>query len=255
MTKQQLLLGAGAALALTMAFATTATAQEKAPPGYQAPAAAAPASKPDTAAGDQVAVTFSLPARMHIPGEKSGMYPAFIDTKSPEGQRRLQEIANTQGVQAVQDMVDGTLTECGDIYDVQDMLLHYQQHIVYYDDEGKKLQDDLPRHVVWQRFLTLVDGGTQVAMGAVIGSAGGPIAAKEGGLYAAGAIVRTIKQDGNDRWSGRLDKHFLNGSDLQVEGVRIQLKSEQIYIREMDKYCPVLEGYVAKYGKSVLVTH
>ncbi len=142
-------------------------------------------------------------------------------------------LVNTDGPQAVTDAVNGTIGECQDIADLNDMLTAYDAQVQAYADEGDKLRKDQPKHQLVQGVGTGISGGLFNP------------------AYMAGNGVSTIFQWGNQHWTARMDKHFINGTDVQISGTRVFLASERIYQREMSKYCPALKSYLDKYGSTL----
>jgi hypothetical protein len=213
--------------------------------------AAAPAAQPVPANPDSIAARYNGPDMLHVPGQMDDnkMRPKFVYMRTPT---EIQHAVAIYGAQGIQDMVVGSLGECSDIFNLNAELNDYDTSVDAYKGENKKLVKDLPRHEAWQMFLTGLDGASQVVTG--VATAAAPGAQTAGISYAAGGVVRTIKQLGNDRWSARLDAHFLHGSAVTVKGMKVFLSSQRIYQREMTKYCPLLESYTARYGSQIYVT-
>ncbi|MEK7511016.1 MAG: hypothetical protein AAB582_02175 [Patescibacteria group bacterium] len=227
MSKTKYLVGAGAALSLAIQ-------------GLPVPAFAQDA-------GPQQTTTFQYkgPPILHPPGAKTPTgRPEYVDMRNPEVAAAF---FATHGASGVQEIVDASLGECQDIDELTGMIAALDAETSGHEQDTRKIRKDQPKHQTWQGLLTVADAGTQVAIGTVTG---GPI----GTYYGAGGVIRGVKQLGNERWQGRLDRNYLAGARLQVSGMKVFLASERIYHRHMKEYCPLFRGYVTKYGKQILLT-
>ncbi|HYF29387.1 MAG TPA: hypothetical protein VEA36_03425, partial [Candidatus Paceibacterota bacterium] len=170
--------------------------------------------------------------------------PEWLDMRDPNV---ASAVFATHGASGVQEIVDASLGECSDITELDTLINDLDNATKVHEADTKKIRKDQPLHQTWQGVLTVADGATQVVPGI---SVGGPL----GTGYAIGGGIRTVKQLGNENWQGRLDRNYLSGARLQVKGMQVFLASERIYHRHMKVYCPVLSGYVKKFGAQISFT-